>query len=78
MTSADDELTTADVVEFFAEKQGKPLSPHTWRSYGYRGHAPKPARYVGATPVWRRGDVEEWMRTRPGRPGQPRRDHDDA
>lgn len=76
--SSNDELTTQEVIALFARTQGKALSPHTWRSYVYRGHAPAAVRKIGPTPVWRRGDIERWMRNRPGRPGRPSRGHDDT
>ena len=38
----------------------------TWRGYVSRGHAPKPVRRVGSTPLWDPGDVLVWLKSRPG------------
>ncbi|MFF9334526.1 helix-turn-helix transcriptional regulator [Streptomyces albogriseolus] len=52
--------TVADV----AQRLG--VSEATVRSYRWRGTLPEP-RYVGRTPVWEPGAIEEWIKRRPGR-----------
>lgn len=42
------------------------VTPQTWSEYVARGRAPKPAAYIGRTPLWSRAEVEEWLATRPG------------
>ncbi|GAC1521698.1 MAG: hypothetical protein NVS3B1_06250 [Marmoricola sp.] len=52
------------------------VSPATVRSYSVRGIMPKPARYVGRTPLWDRAEVLAWIPTRPGQGvggGRPRK-----
>lgn len=54
-----DEWTVGQCAEHWG------IKPATWRSYVTRGHAPGPAKHVGATPVWDPQAVKDWVR--PGR-----------
>jgi hypothetical protein len=55
------EYTIKQVVAFLLSK-GRPITAGTWRAYVARGQAPAPVRRVGATPLWRREDVEAWRK----------------
>jgi len=49
------------------------LSRHTFATYVSRGQAPAPAFLVGSASIWRADEIRNWVRTRPGKPGRPRK-----
>lgn len=60
-------LTAQQCVEVLKEETGDEIKPVTFHSYVNRGHAPKPVEKIGNTPLWKRSEIVEWARNRPGR-----------
>ncbi|WP_137725644.1 helix-turn-helix transcriptional regulator [Prescottella subtropica] len=60
-------LTTDQCLALLKELTGDDIKPMTFHSYVHRGHAPKPVEKIGRTPLWKRSEIEEWARNRPGR-----------
>lgn len=49
------------------------LGRHTFATYVTKGQAPAPAYKVGSASIWDAETITEWVRTRPGKPGRPRK-----
>lgn len=64
MVDLDDLLTVAGVAELVG------ISKSSVYTYHYRGTMPRPHAIVGQSPVWKRAEIIEWKKTRPGR-GRP-------
>lgn len=47
------------------------ITPDTFSAYVTRGQAPAPVERVGSTPLWDEDEVDQWIKTRPGRRGRP-------
>ena len=60
-------LTAQQCVDLLKEETGDEIKPVTFHSYVHRGHAPKPVEKIGNTPLWKRSEIVEWARNRPGR-----------
>jgi hypothetical protein len=60
-------LTAQQCVDLLKEETGDAIKPVTFHSYVTRGHAPKPVEKIGNTPLWKRSEIVEWARNRPGR-----------
>ena len=54
-------LTHIDAAEIVGVK------PESWRSMRSKLNAPEPCWHIGASPIWTRGVIEQWMTLRPGR-----------
>lgn len=59
-------LTATDCIALIKEMTGKEIKLMTWHSYAHRGQAPAAVEKIGNTPLWRRGDVVQWIENRPG------------
>jgi hypothetical protein len=51
---------------------GRPMSIHTWKSYGSRGRRPAPDGYVGRSPCWLAPTLRAWVAACPGSGNWPR------
>ncbi|MEE2062213.1 hypothetical protein [Rhodococcus artemisiae] len=60
-------LTAQQCVDLLKEETGDEIKPVTFHAYVNRGHAPKPVEKIGSTPLWKRSEIVEWARNRPGR-----------
>lgn len=47
-------------------------SVRRYRQGGVKPPFPEPAAHYGASPVWRREQLDTWQAQRPGRTGRPR------
>ena len=58
--------TTDQVLELIKAETGNELSASTFRGYVSRGQAPAPVEWIGRTPLFKRSEIAEWARNRPG------------
>ena len=65
MAEVEDLLTRSEVIALLRGR-GRAIVASTWSSYVAREQAPPPVKHVGRTPLWKRGEVEQWAAS-PGR-----------